>query len=248
MKKVMKVLVKYLDHSWIQIVGVILPCLGYTALVVERIRLGSSVTPAEITRLADFVQIMFLLLFVALLGILAAIVRHLVAKRWARAKAGFKLFLLAFLGTFFVFVVLMPPMMFRIEMDDENDDETITMPSSTFSGLEIVVPPDMKTTVPLAHNVPPNGVKALDPEGQKLLAALSEATPLVDTAIPMSLNAFSGDKSTLLLRDLATSAMWRVWKFHDKLVATRRFIGNAGQWDDGWHGFSSRRELIDKLV
>jgi len=60
----------------------------------------------------------FLLAFVALLGILVAMLRHLLAKRWARGAASFKLFCVAFLATIFVLVGLVSPMTFRIQTRD----------------------------------------------------------------------------------------------------------------------------------
>jgi len=167
------------------------------------------------------------LLILTLLGILAAAIWNLIRKRWAKGLVNlFVMFPLSIAISLVGFGVISVASFFG--------------PSEDGYGKDIVIPPDMRLEEPgqLGDNWP--SAPAEDPEGKELIGAFSNRKlwppePVIDTNIPV-LDEFVGDKRTLLMRHLATSAKWCLRRERGKVYAFRRFVTGKGRWETSLNG------------
>ena len=170
---------------------------------------------------------LFSLLAVALLGIVIVGIWHCTRKRWARGLVSlFVMFPLlvgvSLLGGSFLAVAC------------------IFGPSEDGYGKDIVIPPDMKMEEPDQLQDNGRGAPTEDPEGKELIDIFSNSSlwpdePVIDTNIPV-LDEFIGEKQTLLMRHLATSAKWGLRRDRGKVYAFRRFITDEGRWETTLNG------------
>jgi len=106
---------------------------------------------------------------------------------------------------------------------------------------DIIIPPDMKLEMPLNPQAIPIS-PANDIDGMALMASFSSTASNrgngeISVDVP-ALDEFAGQKRSLLLRHLASSAKWFVTKERGKVYAYRRCVVK-GQWQNSLNGFYS---------
>lgn len=107
----------------------------------------------------------------------------------------------------------------------------------------LTMPPGLHTDDPLSDHSH-FGEAVEDAAGKRWLAALADSSnngvTIVKAAMP-SLHELAGPKRALLLRHLAASAQWRVFRENGRLVATRR-LAPSDHWRWTLHGYYSNHE------
>jgi hypothetical protein len=179
--------------------------------------------------LAGIAPVMFLCLSVSCLGILSAGVWNLFRARWAKGVANLFLLVVCCLASFGWIAILMV--------------ESMSGPSEDGFSENLTIPSDVEVAEPL--NEPfaePRGAE--DTFKQSLLASLSSAgndDPTITADVSALLEIHQKSPSTLV-RFLATSPSWRVFREHGDLFATRRWM-RGPKWRYSLHGFYTRYDI-----
>ena len=174
-------------------------------------------------------NVLFVFFAIAFFGILCASVWNLIKKRWA--KGIINLFMLPACGVvaFYATSFLIFASMFGPSEDGFADNLTI--------------PKDVDVAKPLNELDAATG-KADDAFQQSILAALSipgndNPTITADVAILLELHHQS---PKVLMRFLATSPSWRVFKEQGDVFATRRWMIGS-EWRYALHGYYTRHNI-----
>jgi hypothetical protein len=179
--------------------------------------------------LADISPVMFICLSISCFGILLAGVWNLFRKRWAKGVANLALLLVCSFASFSWVALLML--------------ESVSGPNEDGFTDNLYIPSNVEVAEPLDELVAEPGGEE-DTFQQSLLASLSSAgndDPTLTADVSTLLELHRNAPSTLV-RFLATSPSWRVFREHGDLFATRRWMIGP-KWRYNLHGFYMRHDI-----
>jgi len=179
--------------------------------------------------LAVISPVMFVCLAISCLGVLLAGVWNLFRTRWAKGVANLVLLLVCFVASFGWLGLLML--------------ESMSGPSEDGFADNLSIPSDVEVAEPLNERVAAPG-GAEDTFQQSLLASLSSAgndDPTLTADVSALLEIHQNSPSTLM-RFLAASPSWRVFREHGDLFATRRWMMGP-KWRYNLHGYYTRHDI-----
>jgi hypothetical protein len=181
----------------------------------------------------NWVAVIFPVIFVCLaiscLGVLLAGVWNLFRRRWAKGVANLLLLLVCFIASFGWMGLLMLESMVGTSEDGFADN--------------LSIPSDVEVAEPLNELVAAPGGEE-DTFQQSLLSSLSSAgndDPTLTADVSTLMELHRNSPSTLV-RFLATSPSWRVFRDHGALFATRRWMIGP-KWRYNLHGYYTRLDI-----
>lgn len=173
-------------------------------------------------------------LLIAFLGILCAGFWNLIKKRWTSGSLNLVILPVCVVFSFFALRLQVMGSVVLIAMLGPSEDG--------FSN-NLAIPANVEVAEPLDQlDAVRGGVE--DSFQQSILKALATAgndDPTVTADIAMLLKIHQGSPE-LLMRFLATSPSWRVFKEHGNLFATRRWMVGS-QWQYTMHGYYTRHDI-----
>lgn len=180
-------------------------------------------------RLAVISPVMFVCLSISCLGILSAGVWNLFRARWAKGLANLVLLLVCSVASFSWVALLML--------------ESVSGPSEVGFADNLSIPSDIEVAEPLNELIAaPGGTK--DSFQQSLLASLSSAgndDPTLTADVSALLKIHQNSPSTLM-RFLAVSPSWRVFRETGDLFATRRWMIGP-KWRYTLYGYYTKHHI-----
>lgn len=212
------ILSKYFNSKWIPTVTCLVFLAGFTlsALLFWR-------------QLVILSNVLFVCLAVAFLGILCAAVWNLIKRRWAKGVINIAMFPLCGVAALVAIIFLMFASMLGPSEDGFADN--------------LIVPSNIEITEPQNELMAePGGAK--DSFQQNLLSAIGSPggyDPIITANVTMLVTLYK-TAPEVLMRYLATSPSWRVFKEHDGVFATRRWMVGS-KWLYNLHGYYTRHDI-----
>jgi hypothetical protein len=174
-------------------------------------------------------NVIFVCLAISFLGILAAGVWNLVKKQWARGTANLVLLLVCGGASFVAMGFLMFASMFGPSEDGFADN--------------LSIPTDVEVTEPIREFEAAPG-KAEDAFQRSLLTSLASAgndDPTITADVSKLVKLYRTSPATLM-RFLAASPSWRVFRERGNVFATRRWMIGPG-WRYSLHGYYTKYDV-----